>query len=151
GGFQRSDPPKTRPTGDVVELLLPAVSRQHSQPTGHRVPGALAAPHSRPVADRLGRIDRPSQPHDLGVHPPAAGAVVGGVSSRLCARSESGRVPVVALEATRATEFLPAELWPVKPLRPQGSTPDAEATHAGHCLLAAGRTVSVVTILCKPQ
>src|SRR5271167_3250814 len=107
--------------GDVAELLLPTLSRDHSQPAGHRVSLAPAAPHSRQVADRLGRIDRPSQPHHVGVHSPAARAVVGGVSSRLCARSESGRVPLVALEATRAPELLPAELWPVKPLCPQGS------------------------------
>jgi hypothetical protein len=40
--------------------------------------------------------------------------------------------------AGRAAEFLPAELWSVKPLRPQGSAPDAEAAHACHRLLAAG-------------
>ena len=113
--------------------------------------GALAAPHSRQAADRLGRIDWPSQPHDLGVHPPAARAVVGGVSSRLCPGAESGRVPVVALEATRTAELLPAELWPVKPLCPQGPAPDAEAPYARHCLLAAGGAVSVVTILCNAQ
>ena len=77
------------------------------------------------------------------------GRFVGGISSRLCPGSESGRVPVVALEATRVAEFLPAELWPVKPLRPQGPAPHAEATHAGDCLLAAGRAISV--ILCNPQ
>ncbi len=42
--------------GDVVELLLPTLSRDHSQPAGHRVPGALAAPHSGQAAGRLGRI-----------------------------------------------------------------------------------------------
>src|ERR1700758_2328976 len=137
--------------GDVVEFLLPAFSRNHSQPAGHRVPRAPAAPHSRQVADRLGRIDRSSQPRDLGVHPPAARAVVGGVSSRLRAGTESRRVPVVALEATRTAELLPAELWPVKPLCPQGSAPDAEAALTRHRLLATGGTVSVVTKICNAK
>jgi hypothetical protein len=79
------------------------------------------------------------------------GAVVGGISSRLCAGTESGRVPVVALEATRTAQLLPADLWPVKPLCPQGSAPHAQATHIGHRLLAAGGTLSIVTILCKSQ
>ena len=89
----------------------------HSQPADHRVSLASAAPHSRQVADRLGRNDRPSQPHDLAVHPQQRGRLWVEFLPAM-RRSESGRVPVVALEATRATQFLPAELWPVKPLRP---------------------------------
>src|ERR1700746_2022253 len=109
--------------GDVVGLLLPAVPWDHSQPAGHRVSFAPAAPYSGQAADRLGRTYRPSQPPDLGVHPPAARALVGGVSARLCAGPQSGRVPVVALEATRVAQFLPTELWPAQPLCPHGSAP----------------------------
>jgi len=137
--------------GDVVELLLSALCRDHSQSAGHRVSHPFAAPHSRQAAHHLGRINRPSQPNDLGVHPPAARAIVGGVSSRLCAGAESGRVPVVALEATRVAKFLPAELWPAQPLCSQGSAPDAEAALAGDRLLAASGTISIVTILCNSQ
>lgn len=135
---------------EVVEFLLPVVSRDHSQSAGHRVPGAPDASHSRQVARRRGRIDRPSQPHDLGLHPPAARTAVGRVSPRLCARTESGRIFVVALEATRTAELLSAELRPAQPLCPESSASDAERAYAGDCLLAAGRTVSVVTILIIP-
>ena len=82
---------------------------------------------------------------------PDAFAAQGEVSSWLRTGSESSRVPVVALEATRTAELLPAELWPVKPLCPQGSAPHEEATHARPCLLAAGGTVSSLTILCNAQ
>jgi hypothetical protein len=53
------------------------------------------------LLDRLGRVAGPSQPRHVGVHPRAARAAVGGVSSRLCTGTESGRVPVVALETAR--------------------------------------------------
>jgi hypothetical protein len=47
--------------GDLVELLLPALSRRHPQPPDHRV-SATCATHFRPTADRLEWIARPSQP-----------------------------------------------------------------------------------------
>jgi hypothetical protein len=65
------------------------------------------------------------------------------VSTRLCFGSEPGRILVVALEATRVAQLLPAELWPAEPLCSQGSAADAEAALAGDRLLAASGTVSV--------
>src|SRR6202007_2040078 len=44
--------------GDLVELLLPPVSRCDPQHADHRVSRAPAAPHSRQTAHRLGRICR---------------------------------------------------------------------------------------------
>src|SRR5450756_1728923 len=40
--------------GDVVELLLPPVSRHDPQPAGGGVPGTSLAPSSGKAADRLG-------------------------------------------------------------------------------------------------
>src|SRR5436309_4945870 len=136
---------------DLVELLLSAVSRCDPQPADHRVPGASAAPPSRQAADRLGWTAGSSQPRDLGVHSRAARATVGRVSSWLCAGTESGRVSMVALETARVAQLLSTELRAVELLRPKGPAPNAQATHPGDCLLAAGRTVSVVTILCNAQ
>jgi hypothetical protein len=122
---------------DIVELLLAVVSGRDPQPADHRVPVALARAYSRQAADRLGRIAWSSQPSHSGVHPPAARAIMGGVFARLCTRTEPGRVSVVALEAVRIAQLLPTELWPVKPLCPQGPAPDAATTHSRACLLVA--------------
>lgn len=135
----------------LVELLLPAVSRHHPLAAGDRVPAASAAPCSGKTVDRLGRVARSPQSPGVGLRAPAAGTVVAGVPAGLCSGTESGRVPVVALEATRVAQLLPAELWPVEPLCSQGAAADAEAALAGDRLLAASGTVSVVTILCNSQ
>ena len=74
---------------------------------------------------------------------------MGGVSPCLRAGIEPGRVSVVALEAARVAQPLPAELRAVELARPQGSAPDAPATNVGNSFLAAGRIVSIVTILCN--
>ena len=112
---------------------------------------ASVASHSRQVADCLGRFAGTSQPRRVGLREPAAGSPLAGVSSRLCAGTESGRVPVVALETTRVAEPLPAELRATEPLCPQSPAPDAEASLADHRLLAAGGIVSYVTILCNSK
>ena len=82
----------------VVELLLSALSRRHPQPADHRVSQPSAASHSRQTAARQGRVAGPPQLRHVGVHTAAEGAPVGGVSSRLRARTESGRISVVVLE-----------------------------------------------------
>src|SRR5271167_3152150 len=84
--------------GNVVELLLPAVSRRHPQPADHRVSLSPAAPHSRQAADRLGRTARPSQPRGVGLRPAAERTLMAGVPPRLRAGAEPGGVSVVALE-----------------------------------------------------
>jgi hypothetical protein len=134
-----------------VELLLSAVSGGDPQPADHRVSLPLTVTRSRQVADRLGRVDGSSQPRHLGVHPRAARALVGGVSSRLCAGTESGRVSVVTLEATRVAQLLPAELRAVEPTCSPSPPPDAQTAELGDRLLATGGTVFFVTILCNVQ
>jgi hypothetical protein len=83
--------------------------------------------------------------------PPAARAIMGRVSSRLCAGTESGRVFVVALETTRVAELPPAELRTVDPTCSPSTPPDAQTAHFGDSLLATGGTVSFATILCNAQ
>jgi len=78
-------------------------------------------------------------------------ALVGGVSSRLCAGTESGRVPVVVLEAARVAQLLPAELRAVEPTCSPSPPPDAQTAKLGDRLLTTGGTVSFVTILCNAQ
>jgi hypothetical protein len=75
-----------------LELLLPAVSRSHSQPTDHRVPLPLAPAHSRQTADRLGWSAWPSQPCRVGLCATTERTPVAGVSPGLCAGTEPGRV-----------------------------------------------------------
>ncbi len=58
---------------------------------------------------------------------------------------ELNPAPVVALEAARVAQPLPAELWRAQPRCPPGLAPDAPAPHPGDCLLAAGRTVPALT------
>ena len=135
----------------LVELLLPALSRQHSQPAGDRVPEALAAPSSGKTVDRLGRVARSSQSSGVGLCAPAAGAPVAGVSSGLCTGAESSRVSVVALEATRTAELLSDYLWPVEPACPAGAAPNASTANFGDGLLGTGQPLPNVTILCNCQ
>ena len=69
----------------------------------------------------------------------------------ICSRTQSGGVSVVALETTRTTQLLPEHLRTVK--RPGASRAQADApqTHSGDGLLAAGRPLSLVSILCGTQ
>src|SRR5215472_14434711 len=108
---------------DLVELLFPAVSRGGSQPANHFVSVAPAAAHSRQAANRLGWATGTSQPRGVGLCSPAEGEVVAGVSSRLRPGTESGGVPVVALEAARAAQLLPGGFRPVEFARPQSTAP----------------------------
>lgn len=71
---------------------------------------------------------------------------VGGVSSCLCAGTESRRVPVVALEAARVAELLPDDVWAAEPPRSPGTASDAQAIYSGNRLLAASSTVPVVIL-----
>ena len=63
--------------------------------------------------------------------------------------TESGRVSVVALEEARLAQHLSPELRTVERLCPSGLAPDALAHHSGDRLLASGKAVSIVTILCN--
>ena len=92
-----------------------------------------------------------SQPRHLGVHPRAARAPVGGVSSRLCARTESGRLSVVVLEAARVAKLLPAELRAVEPTCSPSPPPDVQTAQLGDRVLATSGTVFFVTLLCNAQ
>src|SRR3979411_3187215 len=74
-----------------------------------------------------------------------------GISSRLCSGTQSGGVSVVALETTRTTELLPEHLCAAE--RPCSSRAQADAPqiYSGDGLLAAGRPLSLVSILCGTQ
>src|SRR5712691_11025560 len=74
-----------------------------------------------------------------------------GVSSGLCAGTEPGRVLVVTLETARVAKPLPHYLRAVEPSRTQSPATDAPTAYAGDRILAAGRAVSIVTILCNSQ
>src|SRR5262249_24153866 len=101
--------------------------------------------------DCLGRIAGTSQPHHLGVHSPAARAIVGGVSPGVRARTECGGVFVVPLEAARVTQLLTTELWAIEQSCPQSSAPQGPAIHVGDRFLATSGAISIVTILCNIQ
>src|SRR5271166_5804042 len=137
--------------GDVVEFLLPAVSRRHPQPADHPVSRASAAPHSRQAADRLGRAAGASQPRGVGVREPAARALVAGVPARLCAGAEPGGVSVVTLEATRVAQLLPAGFRATEYPCPARFAPHAPPADPGLRFPGAGGPLSVVTILCEAQ
>ncbi len=64
-----------------------------------------------------------------------------GVSPGLRSGNESGRVSVVALEATRTAELLPAELLATEPLCTQSPSPHAPTADSGDRLLGTSRTV----------
>src|ERR1700694_5641511 len=93
--------------GDVVELLLSALSRRHQKSASSRVPPPSDASSARQATDHLGWPAQSSQPPGTGLCPPAARTPVAGIPSRLCARTQSGGVSVVALEAARTTQPLP--------------------------------------------
>jgi hypothetical protein len=117
--------------GDVVELLLSAVSRSHSQPADHRVSLPPDAPHSRQTADRLGWSTWTSQSRRVGLRARAEGALVAGVSSRLCARTEPGGISMVTLETARVTQLLSHDLWPIEP-----SCPTSVASQSADLVIA---------------
>jgi len=65
--------------------------------------------------------------------------------------TEPGRVSVVTLETARVAQLLPHYVWPVEPPCAPRVAPDAPTSDSGDCLLAAGRPVPIVTILCNAQ
>src|ERR1019366_981398 len=135
---------------DVVELLLSALSRRHQKSASGRVPPPSDAPSAGQAADHLGRPAQSSQPPGVGLCPPTARSVKAGIPSRLCSRTQSGGVSVVALETTRTTQLLPEHLRAAK--RPCASRAQADAsTHFGDGFLGASPTVSLVSILCEAQ
>jgi hypothetical protein len=70
-----------------------------------------------------------------------------GVSPGLRSGTESGRVSVVALEATRTTELLPAELLATEPLCSQSTLPHAQTADSGYRVLGTSRTVLIRQIV----
>src|ERR1700719_1444301 len=84
--------------GDVVELLLSALSRCHQKSASGRVPPTFAASFAGQAADHLGRPAESSQPPGTGLCPPTARTPVAGIPSRLRARTQSRGVSLVALE-----------------------------------------------------
>ncbi len=114
-------------------------------------PHPFTAPHTRQIADRLGRAGGASQRGGVGVHSTTARAALDRVPARLRPGTESGRVCVVLLEATRVAQFLSGQLRPVEPTCPPGAPPDAPSPNPGLRLLATSGTISSVTILCKLQ
>jgi len=82
-----------------VEFLFSPLPRYDSQPAGDPLPWPPAAPSAGQAADRLGWLAESPQPDDLGLRSSAARAAVVGVSAGLRSGTESGRVPVGALEA----------------------------------------------------
>jgi hypothetical protein len=65
--------------------------------------------------------------------------------------TESGRVPLVSLEAPRTAQLLPHNVRPVELPRSPGPCPDAPSSDSGLRFLATGRSLSIVTILCNAQ
>src|SRR6202521_2344840 len=137
--------------GDVVELLLSALSRRHQKSASGRVPPPSDAPSARQAADRLGRPAQSSQPPGVGLCSPTARTPVAGIPSGLCSRTQSGGVSVVALEAARTTQLLPERIRPVEPPCASRAQADAQAPNPGDGFLAASATVSLVSILCGSQ
>jgi DDE superfamily endonuclease len=69
----------------------------------------------------------------------------------LCPGTEPRGVSVVALEAARVTQLLPHNFRAAEPSRAPGASSYAQTAYPGDRLLAAGRSVSIVTILCSAQ
>lgn len=66
-----------------------------------------------------------------------------GVSPGLRSGTESGRISLVTLEATRAAKLLPAELLATEPLCPQSASSHAQTPDPGNRLLGTSRTVLI--------
>src|SRR6202040_2478405 len=105
-------------------VLLSALSRRDQKSASGRVPRTFAASAGQ-AADHLGRPAQSSQPLGTGLCPRTVRTPVAGIPSGLCARTQSRGVSVVALEAARTTQLLPAHLRPVE--RPCASRAQADA------------------------
>jgi hypothetical protein len=101
---------------DLVELLLPAVSGLDSKSTGSRVLAASVAPFGLQAVGGLGWSKDSSQSIGLEFRSSTERALMVGVSPGLRSGTESGRVSLVPLEATRTAKLLPAELPAIEPV-----------------------------------
>src|SRR5437016_4624694 len=131
---------------NLVEFLLSHLSRLDPQPAGGGVSRTSSAAPSGKTADCLGRSTKPPQSHGVGLRAAAAWTIVSGVPAGLRPGAESGGVPLVALEAPRVAELLPAGLPGTELSGPQGTTPDAPPPYPGQLLLETSRTVSPTRI-----
>src|SRR5690348_16669538 len=113
---------------------------------GGAVSRTSSAASSGKCADCLGRSAKPPQSHGVGLRAAATWTIVSGVPAGLRPGAESGGVPVVALEAPRVAELLPAGLWGTELSSPQGTAPDEPPPDPGQRLLGTGRTVSPAPI-----
>ena len=99
--------------------------------------------HSRQIPGGLGRVTQPSGSSGLELCKRTAGTYPVGVPARLCSGTESSRIPVVTLKATRASQLLSEDLLATKLLRSQSTSSDAQKANAGDSVLGAGRTISL--------
>ena len=124
----------------------------HPQPAGHRVSLASAAPHSRQVADRLGRAAGPSQSRGLGLRARAARAHSGWSSFPAYAPELN---PVEYLwshwKQHELPNFCPKTFGQLSHYARKALRRMRQAAYSGYGLLGTGRTLSVVTILCNAQ
>src|ERR1700690_2723537 len=120
----------------LLELLLPAVSRSHSQPADHRVSHPPATPYSRQAADRLGRLAGTSQPCGLGLRTTTARTPMGGISTRLCPGTESDPIHLGTPEAARGRQSLSQEPGRAESARHPRPETHASPPNPDHGLLA---------------
>jgi hypothetical protein len=107
------------------------------------IPGRLLIIWDGLAAHRSGTV--------LGLHSTTGRAHLDRVPSRLRPGTESGRVSVVPLEATRVAQFLSGQLRPVESAGPPRTAPDASSPNPGLRLLATSEAIPSVTILCTSQ
>src|ERR1019366_1016163 len=136
----------------LVELLFPALPKNHSRGRSSELLGSSAAPPARQAVGGLGSFANPSRSAGKRVGGPPARPHRARVPSRLRAGTQSGGVHLGLLETSRVAQLLPARLRPTQLSCPSRIAPDAPATHPGDGVLGASRPVSTVTILwCSRQ
>src|SRR5690242_14067283 len=135
----------------LVELLLPTLSPHHSWRGSRRFPQPSAASLAGQALGGVGRTAGASRTRRQGVHRRAPGPARRRAIAGLRTRTQSGRVHLGLLEASRTAQLLSSRFHPAPLSCPPRLGPHASSSHPGDGILGAGPAVSFVTILCRTQ
>jgi hypothetical protein len=131
---------------DLVELLLPVLSRLHPQSAGGGVPQASDATYPRPDDPCLGSVIGAQESDGARLHCRAARPNPHRVRTGVCAGLEPGGVFMGSLEAARTAQCLSKGLVGLERTSAANFTEDAPAAQANCCVLEAGRTILLIEL-----
>src|ERR1700746_2164260 len=128
----------------LVELLLPPLSQDDPQRSGDRLPRPFVAPSAGRAVGAVGRAAGAPGARGERIHSCPARPARHRVAAELRTGTQSGRVHLGLLEASRFTQLLPARFRSAQPPGLPSPTPHAPTSAPHPSLLAPSCTVTII-------